>query len=158
MSTQSSDVTTTPKLADLSVGTGPKLAELSVGDELPTMHKFPDEAQLFLYSAASHNPHRIHYDREYARFEGHEDILVHGPLQGAWLTQYVTDWAGPTGRLLGVTWQNRASGLAGEELVYSGTVTSADPVTGIVELDIVERTSDGRTLMPATARVRLPTE
>ena len=146
MSTTTSDVTTAPKLADLAVG-----------DELPAMHKFPDEAQLFLYSAASHNPHRIHYDREYARFEGHEDLLVHGPLQGAWLTQYVTDWAGSHGRLLGVTWQNRASGLAGEELVYSGTVTSVDPETGVVELEIVERTSDGRVLMPATARVRLPT-
>ena len=100
---------------DSDRASAPRLADLSVGDELATMHKFPDEAQLFLYSAASHNPHRIHYDREYARFEGHEDIIVHGPLQGAWLTQYVTDWAGPRARLLGVTWQNRASGLAGEE-------------------------------------------
>ena len=84
MSTLDNDLNATPRLADLSVG-----------DELPTIYKFPDEAQLFLYSAASHNPHRIHYDRDYARFEGYEDILVHGPLQGAWLTQYVTDWAGP---------------------------------------------------------------
>ena len=134
----------------------PNLATLEAGQELPTMHKFPDEAQLFLYSAASHNPHRIHYDREYARFEGHEDIIVHGPLQGAWLTQFVTDWAGPAARLLGVTWQNRASGLTGEELVFSGTVASVDAETGIVELEIAEHTSDGRLLMPATARVRLP--
>ena len=142
---------------DSETAAAPSLDTLEAGYELRAMHKFPDEAQLFLYSAASHNPHRIHYDREYARFEGHEDILVHGPLQGAWLTQYVTDWAGPKGRLLGVTWQNRASGLAGQELVYSGTVTSVDRQTGIVELEIVERTSEGRVLMPATARVRLPT-
>lgn len=135
----------------------PDLETLEAGQELPPMHKFPDEAQLFLYSAASHNPHRIHYDREYARFEGHDDIIVHGPLQGAWLTQFVTDWAGPGARLLGVTWQNRTSGLPGEELVFSGTVTSVDSQTGIVELDIAEHTSDGRLLMPATARVRLPT-
>ncbi|WP_423920553.1 MaoC/PaaZ C-terminal domain-containing protein [Candidatus Poriferisodalis sp.] len=133
-----------------------RLGDLSVGDELPTIFKFPDEAQLFLYSAASHNPHRIHYDRDYARFEGYEDILVHGPLQGAWLTQYVTDWAGPQARLENVTWQNRASALAGEELVYSGTVTAVDAQSGVVELEIAEHTSDGRLLMPATARVRLP--
>ena len=138
------------------IAAAPNLATLEAGQELPTMHKFPDEAQLFLYSAASHNPHRIHYDREYARFEGHEDIIVHGPLQGAWLTQFVTDWAGPAARLLGVTWQNRASGLTGEELVFSGTVTLVDTETGIVELEIAEHTSDGRLLMPATARVRLP--
>ncbi|WP_420621335.1 acyl dehydratase [Candidatus Poriferisodalis sp.] len=134
-----------------------RLADLSVGDKLPTIYKFPDEAQLFLYSAASHNPHRIHYDRDYARFEGYEDILVHGPLQGAWLTQYVTDWAGPQARLENVTWQNRASALAGEELVYSGTVTAVDLKSGVVELEIAEHTSDARLLMPATARVRLPT-
>ncbi|WP_419553907.1 acyl dehydratase [Candidatus Poriferisodalis sp.] len=134
-----------------------RLADLSVGDELPTIYKFPDEAQLFLYSAASHNPHRIHYDRDYARFEGYEDILVHGPLQGAWLTQYVTDWAGPQARLENVTWQNRASALAGEDLVYSGTVTAVDTQSGVVELEIAEHTSDGKLLMPATARVRLPT-
>ena len=148
MSTDTDTVTT---------AAAPDLATLEAGQRLPTMHKFPDEAQLFLYSAASHNPHRIHYDREYARFEGHDDIIVHGPLQGAWLTQFVTDWAGPAARLLGVTWQNRASGLPGEELVFSGTVTSVDHETGIVELEIAEHTSDGRLLMPATARVRLPT-
>ena len=134
----------------------PVLETLAAGQQLPPMGKFPEEAQLFLYSAASHNPHRIHYDREYARFEGHDDIIVHGPLQGAWLTQFVTDWAGPAARLLGVTWQNRASGLVGEELIFSGTVTSVDTETGIVELEIAEHTSDGRLLMPATARVRLP--
>ena len=134
----------------------PDLGTLEAGQELPTMHKFPDEAQLFLYSAASHNPHRIHYDRDYARFEGHDDIIVHGPLQGAWLTQFVTDWAGPAARLLGVTWQNRASGLPGEELVFSGTVASVDRESGVVELEIAEHTADGRLLMPATARVRLP--
>lgn len=141
---------------DTVTAAAPDLQTLEAGQELPTMHKFPDEAQLFLYSAASHNPHRIHYDRDYARFEGHDDIIVHGPLQGAWLTQFVTDWAGPGARLLGVTWQNRASALPGEELVFSGTVTSVDPETGTVELDIAEQTSDGRLLMPATARVRLP--
>ena len=106
---------------DSDRASAPRLADLSVGDALPTMHKFPDEAQLFLYSAASHNPHRIHYDREYARFEGHEDIIVHGPLQGAWLTQYVTDWAGshrtPAGSHLA---EPRQRALTGEELVYLG--------------------------------------
>ena len=41
----------------------PKMATIKVGDELPAMHKRAEEAELFLYSAASFNPHRIHYDR-----------------------------------------------------------------------------------------------
>ncbi len=71
------------------------IEDVSVGDEMPPMVKNASRAQLFLFSAATNNPHRIHYDREYAAVEGHPDVLVHGPLQGAWLSQFVADWAGP---------------------------------------------------------------
>ena len=59
------------------------LGDVRVGDELAPTTRNASRAQLFLYSAATHNPHRIHYDREYAAVEGHPDIIVHGPLQGA---------------------------------------------------------------------------
>jgi hydroxyacyl-ACP dehydratase HTD2-like protein with hotdog domain len=134
------------------------LGDLAVGDELPVMTKRADRTQLFLYSAASFNPHRIHYDRAYAELEGHADVLVHGPLQGAWLTQYLTDWIGPRGRLRRVGWQNRASALPDEDLEFHGRITAVDAVTGLVELDVWEQTTDGRVLMPGTAVVVLPVD
>lgn len=130
--------------------------DVSVGDTLPVMPKSASEAQLFLYSAASFNPHRIHYDRAYAEFEGHADLLVHGPLQGSWLTKFLTDWAGPRGRLVNVNWQNRASAYPNQQVEFHGTVTAVDPETGEVEIDVHEQTVDGQVLMPGTARVRLP--
>ena len=133
----------------------PNMATVEVGDELPAMHKRAEEAELFLYSAASFNPHRIHYDRAYANYEGHEDIVVHGPLQGSWLTQFITDWAGPNARLLSVQWQNRASAFVAEELRFSGSVISVDQVNSSVELEIYERKEDGSVLMPAKATVKL---
>jgi hydroxyacyl-ACP dehydratase HTD2-like protein with hotdog domain len=132
------------------------VGDVSVGDDLPIMAKNASRAQLFLYSSASFNPHRIHYDRDYARFEGHADVLVHGPLQGAWLTQFVTDWCGPLGRLTGVTWQNRASALPEVDLEFHGRVTAVDSSTGEVSLEVWEQTSAGEILMPGTATVRLP--
>ncbi len=40
-----------------------------------------DPRVLFMYSALTYNPHRIHYDRDFTRdVEGHPDLLVHGPL------------------------------------------------------------------------------
>lgn len=48
-----------------------------------------DEVDLFLFSAALWLPHRIHYDRDYTRTEGHEDLLVHGPLQAAIATEMI---------------------------------------------------------------------
>lgn len=132
------------------------LDDVAAGDELPPVVRSATRAQLFLYSAATWNPHRIHYDREYAATEGHPDLLVHGPLQGAWLTQYVTDWAGPLGRLVAVAWQNRASAFPDEPLEFGGTVTAVDAVAGRVDLDVWERNADGTVLMPATAAVTLP--
>ena len=35
---------------------------------------------LFRFSVLTFNGHRIHLDPEYARAEGHSDVLVHGPL------------------------------------------------------------------------------
>lgn len=41
----------------------------------------PDPVMLFRYSALTFNSHRIHYDRKYAvEVEGHEGLVVHGPL------------------------------------------------------------------------------
>ena len=133
----------------------PTMSTVQIGDELPKMKKQASEAELFLYSAASFNPHRIHYDRAYANFEGHDDLVVHGPLQGSWLTQFVTDWAGPRARLLSIEWQNRASAFVGDELIFAGTVTAIDQANTSVELEISEKNIDGTLLMPAKAYVRL---
>ena len=134
------------------------IESISVGDQLPVLHKSSDEAQLFLYSAASFNPHRIHYDRAYAEFEGHTDIIVHGPLQGSWLTQFVTDWAGPASRLLNITWQNRASATVGENLESHGSVTEINQTERTALLSLEERNENGAILMPATALIKLPSE
>jgi hydroxyacyl-ACP dehydratase HTD2-like protein with hotdog domain len=127
-----------------------------VGEELPEMVKNASRAQLFLFSAATNNPHRIHYDREYAAVEGHPDILVHGPLQGAWLHQFVRDWAGPEGRILRLGYQNRARAFPERDLTFRGRVVAKDDVAGTVDLELSEVDDTGATLMPGTATVQLP--
>jgi len=57
--------------------------DVGVGEEIPTLAVTVDETQLFFYSAATYNGHRIHYDKEWARtVEGYDDVLVQGPLSG----------------------------------------------------------------------------
>lgn len=128
--------------------------DLQPGDELPVVVRNASRVQLFLYSAATWNPHRIHYDPDYAQLEGHPDIIVHGPLQGAWLSQYVTDWAGPAGRMTGLRWQNRASALPERDYEFHGRVRAVEGST--VTLDVWEQTPDGQVLMPGEADVELP--
>jgi 3-methylfumaryl-CoA hydratase len=46
--------------------------------------------QMFRYSAATFNGHRIHYDRDYARdIEGYPGLVVHGPLIATLLLEFL---------------------------------------------------------------------
>ncbi len=45
--------------------------------------------QLMRYSALTFNGHRIHYDRDYAAFEGYAGLVVHGPLIATYMLELV---------------------------------------------------------------------
>jgi len=52
--------------------------------------------QMFRYSAATFNGHRIHYDREYAReVEGYPGLVVHGPLIATLLLEFLQAQVAP---------------------------------------------------------------
>jgi 3-methylfumaryl-CoA hydratase len=55
----------------------------------------PDPVELFRFSAATFNGHRIHYDQRYVREEeGYPDLVVHGPLTAARLCSLARSIAG----------------------------------------------------------------
>jgi hydroxyacyl-ACP dehydratase HTD2-like protein with hotdog domain len=132
--------------------------DVDPGDTLPTLTVTADERQLFFFSAATYNGHRIHYDKDWARTtEGYDDVIVQGPLQAALLARAVNDWIGGRGRLVEYAVQNRAIALAGEQLTFGGLVTEKRLVDniGLVDLDIAGQRDD-TVLMPGTATVALP--
>lgn len=53
----------------------------------------PSEVDLFMFCASTWNTHRIHYDREYARSEGYDDLVVPGPLQAARVASMLHEFA-----------------------------------------------------------------
>jgi hydroxyacyl-ACP dehydratase HTD2-like protein with hotdog domain len=133
--------------------------DVKEGDEIPILTITVDQTQMFFFSAATYNGHRIHYDRTWARdVEGYPDILVHGPLQAALLARAITDWIGPGGRLIRYSIQNRASAFPGEELRFGGTVTGTREENGrtLVDLAIRGEKGEAEVLMPGTATVALP--
>ena len=133
--------------------------DVGVGEQIPTLTVTVDETQLFFFSAASYNGHRIHYDKEWARtVEGYDDVLVQGPLQAALLSRAIGDWIGGRGRLVSFAVQNRAVAYPGQQLSFGGTVTGkrlTENRAGLVDLDITGRRDD-TVLMPGTATVELP--
>jgi hydroxyacyl-ACP dehydratase HTD2-like protein with hotdog domain len=133
--------------------------DVGVGEQLTTLAVTVDETQLFFFSAATYNGHRIHYDKHWAQtVEGYDDVLVQGPLQAALLARAIGDWIGGRGRLVSYSVQNRATAYPGELLTFGGEVTGkrlSDGGAGLVDLDIAGRRDD-TVLMPGTATVELP--
>ena len=132
--------------------------DVEPGDEIPPLIVTVDETQMFFFSAATYNGHRIHYDKQWARdVEGYDDVLVQGPLQSALLARAVTDWIGGRGRLVEYAVQNRAVAHPGQQLTFGGVVTAKRIVDGVglVDLTITGRRDDV-VLMPGTATVALP--
>jgi hydroxyacyl-ACP dehydratase HTD2-like protein with hotdog domain len=129
--------------------------DVNVGDAIPVLTVTVDETQMFFFSAATYNGHRIHYDKAWARHtEGYDDVLVQGPLQAALLSRALTDWVGGAGRLVAFSVQNRAIAYPGQALTFGGVITGKRP-DGLVDLDIFCRRGDD-VLMPGTATVALP--
>lgn len=132
--------------------------DVEPGDELTPLTVTVDETQMFFFSAATYNGHRIHYDKQWAReVEGYDDVLVQGPLQAALLARAITDWIGGRGRLVEYSVQNRGVAFPGQPLTFGGTVTAkrTDGDRGLVDLEIGGRRGTD-VLMPGTATVELP--
>lgn len=68
--------------------------ECVVGDEVPVLAATIGPAQLFMMSAVTLNPHRIHYDQAWAQHEGYEERVIHGPFHGEVIIQTVQNWLG----------------------------------------------------------------
>lgn len=79
----------------------------------------PDPLQLFLFSAATANAHRIHYDLPYASgIEQHPGLLVHGPLVAA---QLLGLWERRHGPARQFSFRARAPLFAGQPIALAAS-------------------------------------
>lgn len=133
--------------------------DVQEGEWIPEQSASPDPRQLFFFSSATYNGHRIHFDRQWAvDVEGYPDLLVQGPLQAALMAKSITDWMGPRGRLVRFAFQNRASAFPGEELRFRARVARKREEGGaaFVDLELRGDKADAETIMPGSATVSLP--
>ena len=131
---------------------------ISVGDELPERVHHPSFVQLFRYSAATWNSHRIHYDTAYAQVEGYPDVLVQSHLHGAFLTRLCTDWMRPGGRLVSLSLRVKRFATPANTLTCRGRVTAKEIVDGEgrVTVAIEEVRDDGEVCAPGEAVIGFP--
>ncbi len=133
-----------------------KLAKLKVGDALPERRHTADNVRLFLYNAAIWNPHRIHYDHQYATaVEQHPAIVIDGPLMGDWLSQTVLEWMGEDGELVSFRYSNRKASYVGDTLTAGGNIAEIDLAKREVTVSLFIRDKEGDVIAPGGAKVRL---
>lgn len=100
---------------------------MTPGTEIPVVTRTPDAIDLFTFSASSWLIHRIHYDVPFTtEHDGHPGLLVHGPLQGAYMVQAVHRWLGRKARLRTITYRHLAPAYLGDALDCGGTVTEVE--------------------------------
>ena len=134
--------------------------DVKVGTVIPSLVKHPTNVQLFMYSAVTRNGHRIHYDKDFSIKEGHPDILVQGPLHGAFLVQLITDWIGKRGILKKISYQNRRRAFPGDTITCKAKVTKKYVKDGehYVDCEIWDERHTGEVCTPGTATVILPSK
>ena len=137
---------TTIKFEDVRIGGGPEAANRVVTPR-----------QLVQYAGVSQDYTPIHYNTAYAQGAGHDDIIIHGALKSAVLSQWLANWAGGIGAVKRLETSYRSIDYAGE-VTCAGTITDkrVEEGVGLVDLDIEFRNADGVVTTPGKATVALP--
>lgn len=134
--------------------------EVNEGSEIPTLEKTPTTRTLVMWAGASGDFFELHYDKEFAKSMGFPNVLVHGRLEAAYLTQLLTDWVGDKGEVKKMSVQYRGNAFPGEKLLCKGKVTKKYSKDGqnLVELEIWVENPAGQKITPGTAIVALPSK
>jgi hydroxyacyl-ACP dehydratase HTD2-like protein with hotdog domain len=135
-------------------------SELATSTDTPvaTMSFEVSELDLFQFSASTFLCHRIHFDREFARSEGHQDLVVHGPLQGAHLNVLASAVAERIGAELGsISFRHHTSAFCGDTLTYAAYREQEEPVEPaepVILRMTARRSGDGQIVTSGRAELR----
>ncbi|MCZ2109874.1 MAG: hypothetical protein LC118_09965 [Dehalococcoidia bacterium] len=131
--------------------------DVSVNDELAPVEKLPT-ADLAIDFFGRDNPTNPAFaDAEAGKRMGVGGALVPGMLKMAWLTQFVSDWAGTEGSVKNLRIAFRRPDVADRPLVLAGRVVDKRQEDGknIVELEVVTL-AEGEPSVRGNVQVELP--
>ncbi len=132
--------------------------DVTEGMDMPPLVKNPTTQQLVKYAGASGDYYQIHYDKDFAKGNDLEDVILHGALKNAFLGQYMTDWMGPLGSLAMLSCQYRGMDSPGRPITAKGSVTRKYQEEGrnLVDCEIWLENTAGQKTTPGSATVELP--
>ena len=132
--------------------------DVTEGTELPELVKNPTTQQLVKYAGASGDYYQIHYDKDFAKANDLDGVILHGALKNAFLGHLVTKWMGPEGDLKRLACQYRGMDVPGTPITAKGVVTRKYQEQGanLIDCEIWLENKDGEKTTPGSATVALP--
>ena len=130
--------------------------DIDIGDSPEPVTREVTPRQLVQYAAVSQDFTPIHFNTAYAQGAGHENVIIHGALKSAILSQWLAEWAGGIDAVKRLETSYRGIDYAGK-VSCTGTVTGkrVEDGVGLVDLDIQFRNAEGEVTTPGTATVAL---
>ncbi|MDZ7729392.1 MAG: MaoC/PaaZ C-terminal domain-containing protein [Dehalococcoidia bacterium] len=137
---------------------GAKWNDVSEGMEIPELKKNCSTQQLVQWAAGSGDFYQIHYDKDFAKSTGLDNIIVHGALKHAFLGQLLHDWVGNEGRVKKFGCSYRGMDYPNQDIVCKGVVKKKYEENGekLVDLEVWTENPEGQKTTPGTATVKLP--
>ena len=113
-------------------------AEIKVGDELPTVELPVTSTVIVAGAIASRDFMPVHHDADYARSQGAPHMFMNILRTNGYLARYVSDWAGPRGRLRNIKVRLGAPAVPGQPLRFVGRVAgiTLEGDERILEIDV----------------------
>ncbi len=101
--------------------------QIKEGDELPPLTVDVSATTIILGALASRDWRPMHHDKDFAiNRNGTQDIFMNTPNQAAWFERYLSDWAGPTGRLGRIKFRMHNSVFPGDTITFKGALDKVE--------------------------------
>jgi hypothetical protein len=97
-----------------------------LGEQLPELIIEASPTFVVSTALATRDFQDVHHDRDAAIARGSKDIFLNILTDTGLVQRYVTDWAGSTARVKGVSIRLGVPAYAYDTLVFSGSVTEVD--------------------------------
>ncbi|MCZ4586320.1 MULTISPECIES: MaoC/PaaZ C-terminal domain-containing protein [Rhodococcus] len=110
--------------------------DVNKGDIVPRVSLDITVRRLIVNAGAGWDVFPGHYDRDYARAHGHEDIFANTSLFLSFADRVVTDWAGPRTRIARRALRMSGSVYPGDTLHAEGIVTGRRQDGGVYLVDL----------------------
>jgi acyl dehydratase len=132
--------------------------DVNVDEELEPVEKIPTEDMAVDFFGRDNPTNPAFADAEAGKRMGVGGALVPGLLKLSWITQYVSDWAGPESTVRNVRVAYRRPDIAHRPLTLAGRVVDKRQEDGknIVELEVVTL-AEGEPSVRGNIQVELPT-